>query len=117
LNTPAMPKATVLVFDNCNATSVTAFVDVLGIANQLWSARERDAAPLFAWQLCSPDGRAVTTSSGLKLEPHGELPRGRSDVVYVPACHFTTEERLLREIDALAARTGSWLRAHPERGG
>ena len=36
-------SAAVVVFDNCNATSVTAFVDVLAVANQLWQ-RDQDEA-------------------------------------------------------------------------
>jgi transcriptional regulator GlxA family with amidase domain len=112
-----MPHATLLVFDNCNATSVTAFADVLGVANQLWKRRQPDAAPLFTWRLVSPDGRAVTTSVGLKLDVDGGLPRGEADVVYIPACHFTDEARLLREIDAVADRTRAWLVRHHRGGG
>jgi len=113
-----MPTAEVFVFDNCNASSVTSFVDVLGVANQLWRRRERAGAPLFDWRLVSPDGRAVTTSIGLKLEVAGDLPRGRAgDIVYVPACHFTDEARLLRETGALAARARAWLQQHHSAGG
>jgi transcriptional regulator GlxA family with amidase domain len=38
-------------------------------------------------------------------------------VIYVPACHFTSEQRLLREVDALATRTRAHLVRHHRRGG
>jgi transcriptional regulator GlxA family with amidase domain len=111
-----MPSAVVLVFDNCNATSVAAFVDVLTVANQLWLQDHLDAAPLFSWQLASPDGGAIATSAGMRLTPDGPPPRAQTDIVYVPACHFTTEARLLREVNALADELRPWLlRQH--RGG
>jgi transcriptional regulator GlxA family with amidase domain len=108
--------ATVVVFDDCNASSVTAFVDVLGIANQLWARAAPGAGPLFSWQLVSPTGRDVTTSAGLKLGVDGAPSRRRSDVVYVPACHYTTEEKLLRDTDALAGSLGTWLVDQHARG-
>jgi transcriptional regulator GlxA family with amidase domain len=115
-----MPSATVVVFDNCNASSVTSFVDVLGVANQLWSRRQSGTGPLFTWRLVSPNGRRVTTSVGITLDVAGDLVRARAeraDIVYVPACHFTEEERLLREVGALAERTRDWLRFHRRGGG
>ncbi len=111
-----MLSATVLVFDNCNATSVTAFVDVLGVANQLWLRDHKDVAALFSWQLVSRDGGAVTTSAGIKLAADGPPPRGQRDIVYVPACHFTSAERLLREVTEVADSFGPWLRQQ-QRGG
>jgi len=113
-------SAAILVFDNCNASSVTSFVDVLAVANQLWARPHPDAAPLFRWRLLSPGGRAVTTSAGMKLDVDGPLPRGQAevdDVVYIPACHFTEEERLLRETGALAAQARAWLVRHQREGG
>lgn len=106
-----------MVFDNCNASSVAAFADVLCAANQLWSARHPDAAQLFSWQLASFDGRPVTTSTGFKLEAHARLTDTRAEIAYIPACHFTTEQRLLREIDAIAARARPWLLRHRRSGG
>jgi transcriptional regulator GlxA family with amidase domain len=111
-----MPKAAVLVFDNCNTTSVTAFVDVLGVANQLWQRDHEAAGPLFTWTLVSPDGRAVTTSAGITLTTDGPPPAEPQDIVYIPACHFTTEARLLAETSALAASLEPWLKRQ-RRGG
>jgi transcriptional regulator GlxA family with amidase domain len=113
-----VPSATIVVFDNCNASSVTSFVDVLGVANQLW--REHGARPLFTWRLVSPDGRPVATSSGITLSVAGDISRSRmprTDIVYIPACHFTEQARLLREIEAVAVRAGAFLRAHHRAGG
>lgn len=111
-----MPRAAIVVFDNCNATSVTAFVDVLVASNQLWKRDHADAGPLFTWQLVSPDGRGVTTSSGIELQVDGPPPSGRVDIVYLPACHYITEARLLEETRALAASLGTWL-VHQRQGG
>src|SRR5262249_25365857 len=74
------------------------------------------AAPLFTWQLISPDGRAVTTSAGITLAPDGPPPRAPRDIVYIPACHYTSDERLLREVSALADSLRPWL-LQPHRGG
>jgi transcriptional regulator GlxA family with amidase domain len=111
-----MPKAAVVVFDNCNATSVTAFVDVLVAANQLWRREQAEARRLFTWQLVSPNGRAVTTSSGIELRVDGPPPSGPVDIVYVPACHFTTAKRLLEETRALATSLRTWMERQ-RRGG
>jgi transcriptional regulator GlxA family with amidase domain len=111
-----MPKVAIVVFDNCNATSVTAFVDVLVVANQLWRRDHADAGGLFTWELVSPDGRAVTTSAGIGLAPQGPPSSRQRDVVYVPACHYTNEARLLAETRALAASLGPWLERQ-RRGG
>jgi len=114
-----MPSTAVLVFDNCNASSVTSFIDVLGVANQLWIRRQPDTGPLFTWQLVSPEGRRVTTSVGITFDAR-DLNRARAertDIVYVPACHFTEEARLLREVGAVASRTRDWLRSHHRAGG
>lgn len=105
-----MHHVAVLAFDGCYATSVTAVVDVFKVANQLWLAGQRDARPLFSWKVVSTDGEPVTTSSGLRLAVDGALPRGHSDVVFLPACHYTGDEPLLRRVDALAAAAGKWLR-------
>ncbi len=115
-----MPSTTIVTFDNCNASSVTSFVDVLGVANQLWGRRQPGAGPLFTWELVSPNGRPVRTSVGITLDVAGDFVCGRTrrtDVVYVPACHFTEEDRLLREVDAIASRTRAWLLSHQRAGG
>ncbi len=121
-----MKSVTILVFDNCHASSVTNFVDVLATANQLWRMEQPEAEPLFRWRLVAaqPGRRArrstatttITTSSGLTLDAAKALPGSRSDVVYAPACHFRGEARLLKEIDALASHTGDWLRRQQQGG-
>lgn len=115
-NQPQMPSAAIVVFDNCNATSVTAFVDVLVVANQLWQRDHPDAAPLYSWELVSPDGGAVTTSAGIKLAADGAPTSVQRDIVYIPACHFTTEARLLAETRAVADSLRAWL-GRQHRGG
>lgn len=112
-----MTRVAILVFDNCNATSVAAFADVLCAANQLWRAGQPDARPLFSWQLASLDGHPVTTSTGFKLDAQVRLTDARAEVAYIPACQFTNEQRLLREIDAIAARARPWLVRHRRTGG
>ena len=111
-----MPTAAIVVFDNCNTTSVTAFVDVLVVANQLWQRDHAGADPLYSWELVSPDGGAVTTSAGIKLAADGPPPAAGVDIVYVPACHYTTDARLLAETRALADSLRDWL-ARQQRGG
>ncbi len=118
-----MKTVTILVFDDCHASSVTNFVDVLVVANQLFCMENPDAEPLFRWRLVSAhaSGRgssrvAITTSSGLELEAERALPSSGSDVVYVPAWHFRGREALLRAVDELARNSGQWLREQQRRG-
>lgn len=111
-----MPFATILAFDGCYATSVTAVVDVFHVANQLWLAENRDARPLFTWRVASVDGRGVTSSSGLQLAVDSSLPRTPSDIVFVPAIHYRGDAKLLRQVDAIASGAGRWLRRQRDAG-
>jgi transcriptional regulator GlxA family with amidase domain len=111
-----MRTVTVLVFDDCSASSVTAFVDVFRIANQLWRRASHGSSDLFGWQLVSPNGKPVTTSSGIRFAVDGTLPNTASDVVYVPAIHYRSEEQLLRDVDRVSAGVCPWLTGQYRRG-
>lgn len=105
-----------LVFDDCLACSITAITDVLEIANQLWRRRHPEASALFAWKLLSVDGRPVRSSSGMRFEVDGALPRAPMDVVLVSAIHYRGERAVLQATDAFARASGSWVRRHEKSG-
>lgn len=106
-----MPDVTILAFDNCLASGVTGLMDVLAIANQLWRLTQDGAEPLFTWQLCSADGQAVLSSSGLSLAVAAALPAAlAADLIVLPALHYQGDEALLAQVEPLSQRVGPWLR-------
>ncbi|MFG1840857.1 GlxA family transcriptional regulator [Micromonospora sp. NPDC049175] len=59
----------------------------LGVLAEVFGTdRTADGFPGYRFQLCSPDGEAVRTSSGFHLTPHADLgPLEEADLVAVPA--------------------------------
>lgn len=111
-----MRHATILVFDNCYASSVTAITDVLKVANQLWKSENNNAQPLFSWSLVSADAKTVTSSSGLKLGVDGTIEEEKPDVVFIPACHYHNSPQILRETEKISDWSGNWLINQYENG-
>lgn len=103
-----MVRITVLCFDNVLMSSVAAFVDAFKIANQLWQQTQGKTKPLFSWQLASRNGRGVITSSGLNLGVDGKLPE-KTDLIFIPAWHFDTADRLVEESNKIALWSGQWM--------
>jgi transcriptional regulator GlxA family with amidase domain len=104
-----MHSAAVVLFDHCHASSVAAVTDVFRVANQLWLGEHRDAQPLFSWKLVSRDGKPVTASSGMRIDADGALPRTGTDIVFVPAFHYESDDDLLRGVDGVSRDLRAWL--------
>lgn len=111
-----MRTITILCSNHCLSSSITAFIDAFEMANQLWQESERVTRPLFNWRLASPDGKEITTSTGMKMAADGDLPLGHSNIVYVPACRIISEQQLMEEVDEVVKWSGDWLNAQ-YRGG
>lgn len=111
-----MRHATILTFDNCYASSITAVTDVFRVANQLWKSENDNAQPLFSWSLASADGKPVTASSGLKLGVDGTLDDEKPDVVFIPACHYHNEVQISKQTEVISDWSGIWLKQQYERG-
>ncbi len=91
---------TLLTFDQCYTSGVTSMLDVFHVANRLWQRRHRDAGPIFDWQVVSPNGRPVTTTSRLLLPVDGALADVETtDMLIVPGSDFENAKDYLALID------------------
>ncbi|MHB9841839.1 GlxA family transcriptional regulator [Paraburkholderia terrae] len=103
-----MHRAAILAYDDCYASSLGGFADVLQVANAHLRRRQGAATSLFEWRFVSMSGQAVTTSNGLQLQTDKPGPRDRFDLVFVPSAHYAGRkpfDRLLRNQMASCA----WL--------
>jgi transcriptional regulator GlxA family with amidase domain len=116
-----MPTAAILTFDDCYASSVGGFADILQIANSYLRRQDGAGAALFEWQFVSPSGAPAMASNGLSLQTQPLKRRQRFDVIFVPSIHYRGHrefDRLLEgQSDACAWlagqwRTGSWVAAN-----
>ncbi|MFD0783562.1 AraC family transcriptional regulator, partial [Micromonospora azadirachtae] len=70
----------VLVLDQVAPFELGVLAEVFG------TDRTADGFPGYRFDVCSPDGRPVRTSSGFQLIPHADLgPLQDADLVAVPA--------------------------------
>lgn len=93
---------TLLIFDQCYTSGATNILDVFHVANRLWRRRHQDAGPIFDWQIVSPDGNPVLTTSRLVLPVDGKLADVKStDMVIVPGSDFESTSSYLSLIDRL----------------
>lgn len=111
-----MVHATILAFDGCLASSLTAITDVFAVANQLAARDPTRSRPLFSWKVVSPDGAPVRASSGLRFSVDGALPRGDAGIVFLPALHFESEAQILGHTERAARAVGPWLRRQRQAG-
>ncbi|THF64925.1 helix-turn-helix domain-containing protein [Pseudothauera nasutitermitis] len=107
-----MIRAAILAFDECYASSVGGFADLLQVANAHLRRQQGTAAAQFAWRFVSPSGEAVVASNGLQLQTHRLDPRECYDLVFVPSLHYGGRRRfdrvLARQADACAWLVAQW---------
>ncbi len=107
-----MPRAAILTFDGCYASSVAGFADILQIANAHLRLAKAPASALFDWRFVSPTGEPAIASNGLPLQTHKLGPRERYDLVFVPSFHYgghrQFDQFLERQTDACAWLTVQW---------
>jgi transcriptional regulator GlxA family with amidase domain len=107
-----MPRAAILTFDGCYASSVGGFADILQIANSHLRRQDGPGAGLFEWRFVSPSGEPAVASNGLSLQTHKLGPRERYDLVFIPSVHYgghrQFDELLDRQSDACAWLVGQW---------
>jgi transcriptional regulator GlxA family with amidase domain len=103
-----MYRAAVLSYDNCYASNLAGFADVLQIANSHLRRQMGDVTPQFEWRFVSTDGQPVTASNGLQFNTQLIRPREKFDLVFVPSAHYAgskASDRLL----ARQAEACDWL--------
>ncbi|WP_280358976.1 MULTISPECIES: helix-turn-helix domain-containing protein [unclassified Pseudomonas] len=84
--TDGMPVAAIFLYDNCYASSVGGFADVLQVANAHLAAQ--NSAQRYTWSFLAPKAGGITTSNGLPLQARQPEPGEHFDIVYIPACHY-----------------------------
>jgi transcriptional regulator GlxA family with amidase domain len=110
-----MPRAAILGFDGCHASTLGGYADVLHVANAHLVKARGKSAKLFEWQFVAMDDAPVLASNGLPLQLRKVQPRERFDLVFVPSLHYAGH----REFDQFLARhegTARWLTGQWERG-
>lgn len=88
-------KVTVLMADQCAASSVSAPLEFLECANAIHMYAQQHESdditpkPLFECQTASMDGEAVTTTSGLRLIPHKAMNEVEDcELIIIPGFMF-----------------------------
>ncbi|MDM0111244.1 helix-turn-helix domain-containing protein [Variovorax sp. J22R133] len=116
-----MPRAAILAFDGCYASSLGGFADVLQVANSHLRRQQGASAALFEWRFASLSGEAIAASNGLLLSTHKIGAREHYDLVFIPSLHYAGHrqfDQLLKGQPATCAwlasqwRRGAWLAAN-----
>ena len=93
---------TLLTFDQCYTSGVTSLLDVFHVANRLWQRKHPDAGPIFDWQVVSPDGNPVSTTSRLLLPVDGKLADVvHTDMLIVPGTDFENTRHYLGLVESI----------------
>ncbi|QOH39265.1 amidotransferase family protein [Burkholderia cepacia] len=103
-----MPRAAILAYDDCYASSLGGFADILQIANAHWRRQRGDGNAQFEWRFVSPTGKPVMASNGLQLNTEPIRPREKFDLVFIPSAHYASG----KAFDRLLARQSAacdWL--------
>ena len=103
-----MPRAAILTFDECYASSVGGFADILQVANSHLRRQQGTAAAQFEWRFVSSSGNPIVASNGLQLQTHKLEPRERYDLVFIPSLHYGGQGQFDQILDRLAD-TSDWL--------
>ena len=103
-----MPRAAILTFDECQASSIGGFADILQVANSHLRRQQGAAAAQFEWHFVSSLGNPIVASNGLQLQTHKLEPGERYDLVFIPSLHYGGQRQFDQILDRLAD-TSNWL--------
>ncbi|GGO84345.1 transcriptional regulator [Marinobacterium nitratireducens] len=116
-----MPRAAILTFDHCYASSVAGFADILLVANSHLRISRATASELFEWHFVSLSGGPVIASNGLPLHTQKPGSQDHYDLVFVPSIFYgghrqfdrflNQQERVCRWL-ASQWRAGAWIAAN-----
>jgi transcriptional regulator GlxA family with amidase domain len=106
-----MPDVAILVFDDCQASAVSAVIEALTVANLHLSSADQEPDLPFTWRTISKDGRTVRTMAGLALSPEASMDElGRPDLIFVPAIRSDDRKVMQKSIQHLNDIWGPLLR-------
>lgn len=116
-----MPRAAILAFDECYASSVGGFADVLQVANAHLRRQQGEPALQFEWRFVSLSGGPILASNGLQLQTQKLEPQEHFDLVFIPSLHHGGRERFDYVLSQQAElknwliaqwQSGAWLAAN-----
>jgi len=116
-----MPRAAILAFDGCYASSLGGFADILQVANSHLRRQQGASTALFEWRFVSLTGEPVAASNGMQLQTHRLGAREHFDLVFIPSLHYAGHrkfDQLLKGQSGTCAwltsqwRRGAWLAAN-----
>lgn len=107
-----MYRSAILAYDDCYASSLGGFADVMQIANAHLRRQLGASPPQFEWHFLSMTGRPVTTSNGLQVTTQPIRGREKYDLVFVPSAHYggskAFDQLLARQNSACDWLSGQW---------
>jgi transcriptional regulator GlxA family with amidase domain len=110
-----MPDVAILVFDDCQASAVSAVIEALSVANLHWTSTDSDDEPPFMWRTVSWDGRPVRSMAGLSLAAEASMEGlGSPDLIFAPAIRSDDRKAMQRSIQQLSDIWGGPLRDQHE---
>ncbi|MGE4533356.1 DJ-1/PfpI family protein [Halomonas sp.] len=110
-----MPCAAILTLDDCYASTVAGFADILKVANSHLRLAQVPAPALFDWHFVSMSGDPAIASNSLPLQTQKVDPRKHYDLVFVPSIYYggyRQFERLLGQ----QAEACTWLASQWDAG-
>ncbi|MDM0022533.1 GlxA family transcriptional regulator [Variovorax saccharolyticus] len=116
-----MPRAAILAFDGCYASSLGGFADILQVANSHLRRQQGASAAFFEWRFVSLSGDEVAASNGLQLQTLKVGARDHYDLVFIPSLHYAGHRKFDQFLEGQSAacawlvsqwRRGAWLAAN-----
>ncbi|WP_343618161.1 helix-turn-helix domain-containing protein [Ralstonia sp.] len=110
-----MHRAAILAYDDCYASSLGGFADLMQIANSHLRRQQGSEASQFEWRFVSPTGSPITASNGLQVSTERIRPREKFHLVFVPSAHYAGS-KAFDELLARQSRACDWLLSQWESG-
>ena len=116
-----MPRAGILAYDGCYASSLGGFADLLQVANAHLRRQDAATSSLYEWCFLSVDGGDITSSSGLPLRTKAIHEQPSFDLIFIPSLHYAGRRELDHLLQSQAPayvwlveqwRKGTWLAAN-----
>jgi transcriptional regulator GlxA family with amidase domain len=102
---------TLLALEGCFASNIMGAIDLFNTANQVAARQNTHNAPVFAWQVLSPDGRPAKASNGYRIAVDGAIDNARqSAMILIPAFGSPRPQLLLAAL-ARNANLIPWIQA------
>jgi len=109
-----MTRTAILCFDDCHASSLSGFADLLQVANAHLQ-QQGMAATQFKWDFVSSTGQVAAASNGLPIPTEKFGPRKRYELVFIPSLHYRGQRALDRFL-AQQQLACDWLTAQRRHG-